>query len=148
MHANCDACAYVYILCALFFTPRCVCTNVKILSLSLLSYIIVLNSGHMVPMDLPAVSLDMITRFITRPNGNLNLEALISGRSRLASLVQPPAALQCMNGISSVSSVGGVGTGVLKEGRESTSGGRGLRGVDDKSSDSILSHSNSSYAVR
>ena len=84
----------------------------------------------MVPMDLPAVSLDMITRFITRPNGHLNLEALISGRSRLASLVQPPAALQCMSGISSVSG------GVLKEGRESTSGGRGLRGVDDKSSDS------------
>ena len=98
---------------------------------------IVLNSGHMVPMDLPAVSLDMITRFITRPNGNLNLEALISGRSRLASLVQPPAALQCMSGISSVSSVGGIGAGgVLKEGRESTSEGRGLRGVDDKSSNS------------
>ena len=81
----------------------------------------------MVPMDLPAVSLDMITRFITRPNGNLNLEALISGRSRLASLVQPPAALQCMSGISSVSSIG-VG-GMLKD-------GRGLRGVDDKSSNS------------
>ena len=96
-----------------------------------LSYIIVLNSGHMVPMDLPAVSLDMITRFITRPNGNLNLEALISGRSRLASLVQPPAALQCMSGISIVSSTGGM----LKDGE------RGLRGVADKSS-------NSSNAVR
>lgn len=86
---------------------------------------IVLNSGHMVPMDVPEVALDMITKF-------LRGDSFVSGTSPLGSAAHAPIdAAECGG-----AERGGRGAGAAHHRNQPGLGGgggqRSLRSVKDQ----------------
>ena len=77
---------------------------------------VVLNSGHMVPMDQPAVSLDMITRFLSGK--------LLGSPSRLVGVSRPPDALACTAVSTEVVQRGSGGKGGLRGGGKTRNKGK------------------------
>lgn len=66
-----------------------------------LQFITLLNSGHMVPMDLPQISLDMINMFIRN-------QSLLTGRSRIVESATPIDNCIDSNSDSTSSGIGGI----------------------------------------
>lgn len=63
-----------------------------------LASILILNSGHMVPLDLPHIALDMFTRFVNAATAiDSNKRVTYSaGQSKLSGSLQLPLSLECI----------------------------------------------------